>query len=71
MFEEKLLAAGALDKHAIEVVHAEAEAEVEAAIEQVLSEPTPTPADVEKHTYAPSEVDAIYPGDYDGLPRAN
>jgi 2-oxoisovalerate dehydrogenase E1 component alpha subunit len=71
MFEEKLLAEGALDKHVIEVVHAEAEAEVEAAIEQVLTEPVPTPADVEKHTYAPSEVDAIYPGDYDGLPRAN
>jgi hypothetical protein len=28
----------------------------------------PTAADVEKHTYAPSTVDAVYPGDYTGLP---
>ena len=31
-------------------------------------EPMPTPADVEKYTYAPSPVDAVYPGDYTGLP---
>jgi hypothetical protein len=29
----------------------------------------PTPADVEKYTYAPSEVDEVYPGDYAGLPE--
>lgn len=68
MFEEKLLAAGAIDAHQVEHIHAEALAEVEAAVEQVLSEPMPTPADVERHTYAPSEVDAVYPRDYTGLP---
>ncbi len=68
MFEEKLLAAGAIDAHGIESTHADAQAEVEAAVEQVLSEPLPTAADVEKYTYAASEVDAVYPGDYTGLP---
>jgi 2-oxoisovalerate dehydrogenase E1 component alpha subunit len=69
LFEHKLRKAGILDTAGIEQVHEEAQAEVEAALEQVLSEPMPTPADVEKHTYAPSPVDAVYPGDYTGLPR--
>lgn len=34
----------------------------------VLKEPKPRPEDVEKHTYASSPVDAVYPGDYTGLP---
>jgi 2-oxoisovalerate dehydrogenase E1 component alpha subunit len=68
LFEEKLLAAGAIDAHGVEHIHAEALAEVEAAIEQVLTEPVPTAADIEKHTYASSEVDAVYPNDYTGLP---
>jgi 2-oxoisovalerate dehydrogenase E1 component alpha subunit len=71
MFEEKLLAAGAIDAHGIEHVHAEAQAEVEVAIEQVLAEPSPTADDIERHTYAPSKVDAVYPVDYTGLPPAN
>ena len=45
-------------------------AEVEAALEQALSEAQPRPEDVEKHTYAPSAVDAVYPGDYTGLPAS-
>jgi 2-oxoisovalerate dehydrogenase E1 component alpha subunit len=69
LFEEKLLAAGVLDQHAVEQVHEEALAEVEAAVEQVLQEPAPEPSDVEKYTYAPSDVDAVYPGDYTGLPQ--
>jgi hypothetical protein len=28
----------------------------------------PKASDVEKHTYAPSKVDAVYPVDYTGLP---
>ena len=64
-----LLETGVIDVHQIAQVHEEAEAEVEAALDEVLSEPQPTPADVEKHTYAPSPVDAVYPGDYTGLPR--
>ena len=31
-------------------------------------QPQPTAADVERHTYADSPVDAVYPGDYTGLP---
>jgi len=29
----------------------------------------PTAADVERFTYAPSRVDAVYPDDYTGLPK--
>jgi 2-oxoisovalerate dehydrogenase E1 component alpha subunit len=69
LFERKLLEAGALDPAAVERVHEEARAEAEAALEQALREPKPTAADVEKFTYADSPVDAVYPGDYTGLPQ--
>jgi 2-oxoisovalerate dehydrogenase E1 component alpha subunit len=68
-FEKKLLAAGVLDAQAIQRIHDEAHAEVDAAVEQVLTEPNVAPEDVERDTYAPSEYDAVYPGDYTGLPR--
>jgi 2-oxoisovalerate dehydrogenase E1 component alpha subunit len=68
LFEQKLLDTGVLDPAAIERVHEEARDEAEAALEVALREPKPTAEDVEKHTYAPSEVDAVYPGDYTGLP---
>jgi 2-oxoisovalerate dehydrogenase E1 component alpha subunit len=68
LFEARLLDAGVLDREAIERVHNEAKAEAEEALEQALREPKPTAADVEKHTYADSPVDAVYPGDYTGLP---
>ena len=58
-----------VDMHALEQVRAEAEAEVESALKEVLAERMPAAADVEKHTYAPSEVDAVYPDDYTGLPQ--
>ena len=67
-FEQKLFDSGALDLHQIAQVHEDAEAEIEEALDTVLAEPQPTAADVEKHTYAPSEVDAVYPEDYTGLP---
>ena len=35
----------------------------------MLEEPQPTIADIERHTYAPSAVDAVYPNDYTGLPN--
>jgi len=57
-----------LDARSLGKGREEAEAEVGAAVEQALDEPKPTPADVEKHTYAPSEHDAVYPCDYTGLP---
>lgn len=69
LFENTLCEAGVLDAIAIEHTHEEALAEVEAAVEQVLSEPMPQPSDVEKHTYAPSTVDVVYPEDYTGLPK--
>jgi 2-oxoisovalerate dehydrogenase E1 component alpha subunit len=68
LFEQKLLEAGVLEPPTIEQVREEALAEVESAVEQVLNEPPPAPEDVEKFTYAPSPVDAVYPGDYTGLP---
>jgi len=68
LFEEKLLTAGVLEDGTRAQVREAAQAEVEAALEQVLKEPLPVPADVEKDTYAASAVDAVYPGDYTGLP---
>lgn len=67
-FEERLLEVQALDRETIKQTHEEAEAEAEAALEQSLSEAKPAPSDVEKHTYAASGVDAVYPRDYTGLP---
>jgi 2-oxoisovalerate dehydrogenase E1 component alpha subunit len=69
LFENKLLEAGVLDPAAIERIHNEARAETEEALEQALREPKPTAEDVEKFTYAPSPVDAVYPDDYTGLPN--
>jgi 2-oxoisovalerate dehydrogenase E1 component alpha subunit len=68
MFERRLMNAGVLDRVAIQQIHEEAEAETEAELEHAQAEPRPSPADVMKHTYADSSVDAVYPGDYTGLP---
>ena len=57
-----------IDRTALEPMHAEAQAEVDAAVAQAMREPKPQPEDVERHTYAPSAVDRVYPGDYTGLP---
>lgn len=70
MFEARLIRAGILDRDDIQRVHEEAAAEVDEAVEQVINEPLPTPEDVERYTYYPSPVDAVYPGDYTGLPQA-
>jgi 2-oxoisovalerate dehydrogenase E1 component alpha subunit len=69
LFEQKLLEAGVLEPHDVEATHAAAQAEAEEALVQALREERPAAEDVYKHTYAPSEVDAVYPGDYTGLPR--
>jgi 2-oxoisovalerate dehydrogenase E1 component alpha subunit len=68
LLEEKLLSAQLLDQPALDVVHDEATAEIDAAVDQAMREPKPQPEDVEKFTYAPSPVDAVYPDDYTGLP---
>ena len=69
LFERKLLAKGLLDRAALAQIREEASAEVESAVEQALAEPDPRAEDIEKYTYAPSDVDAVYPGDYTGLPH--
>jgi 2-oxoisovalerate dehydrogenase E1 component alpha subunit len=68
-FEQKLVEAGVLDRMMLQQVHESAQAEAEEALEQALNEPKPQAEDVETFTYAASEVDAVYPGDYTGLPR--
>jgi 2-oxoisovalerate dehydrogenase E1 component alpha subunit len=68
LFEQKLLSAGVLEQEMIEQTHEAAAAEAEVALEQALGEPRPAPPDIYKHTYAPSGVDEVYPGDYTGLP---
>ena len=70
LFEQKLLEAGGRDRELLSRIHEEAKAEAEEALEQAVKEPKPTPADVEKFTYADSPVDAVYPGDYTGLPES-
>jgi len=70
LFERKLLDAHVLGQDEIDRIHEDAGVEVDQALDQALHEPKPTAADVEKHTYAASSVDAVYPGDYTGLPPA-
>jgi len=69
LLERRLRRAGIMDAEEIERVHEEARAEADAALEQSLLEPLPVVADIERYTYHPSPVDAVYPGDYTGLPR--
>jgi 2-oxoisovalerate dehydrogenase E1 component alpha subunit len=70
LFEARLLAANVLEQATVGHVRAEAQEEANAAVAQAMREPRPRPEDVEKYTYAPSRVDAVYPGDYTGLPPA-
>jgi 2-oxoisovalerate dehydrogenase E1 component alpha subunit len=70
LFEQKLLDFGAIDQEAIDRVHRAAKEEAEEALEQALREPMPTAEDVPLFTYAASRVDAVYPGDYTGLPQS-
>ena len=67
-FEQKLIEAGVLDQASADRTREEAQAEANEALEQATNEPRPTAADVYKFTYAPSQVDPIYPDDYTGLP---
>jgi 2-oxoisovalerate dehydrogenase E1 component alpha subunit len=70
LFETKLSRLGLLDEESIARTHEEAQAETEAALEQALAEPSPSVDDIHRHSYAPSRVDQVYPGDYTGLPSA-
>jgi 2-oxoisovalerate dehydrogenase E1 component alpha subunit len=69
-FEQKLLDCGAMEYEHAEAMKQAAKEEVEEAVARVSAEPRPVPADVERFTYAPSPVDAVYPGDYTGLPQS-
>lgn len=68
LFENRMVKVGHLDKAASQRIREEAHAEVDAAVAQVMQEPRPQPEEVERFTYADSPVDAVYPGDYLGLP---
>ena len=68
-FERKLLEVGAIDDESLADLWAVARAEADDAADVAVKEPKPTAADVARHTYAASKVDAVYPGDYTGLPQ--
>ncbi len=68
MFEQRLTEHKIADEASLAKVHADAKSEAEAAVATAMREPKPQPEDVERFTYAPSPVDAIYPDDYTGLP---
>jgi 2-oxoisovalerate dehydrogenase E1 component alpha subunit len=68
-FEKQLIAAGVIHRELAEMVHHEAHEEADRAVEIAMSEERPTAADVERFTFAPSPVDAVYPNDYTGLPK--
>ena len=67
-FEEKMLSAGIIEQGAIDQIHEDAKAEAEAALAQAMKEPKPRIEDIERFTYARSDVDPVYPKDYTGLP---
>jgi 2-oxoisovalerate dehydrogenase E1 component alpha subunit len=68
LFEQKLIDVGAIDTAGVQALKAEAKIEADAAVVAAMQEPEPAREDVEAFTYAPSDVDAIYPQDYTGLP---
>jgi 2-oxoisovalerate dehydrogenase E1 component alpha subunit len=67
-FEQKLIDAGAIDTSAVRALKEEAKKEADDAVVRTMKEVEPTRDDVYAFTYAPSEVDAVYPQDYTGLP---
>lgn len=68
LFEQKLIDTGAIGADGVRALRDEAKAEADAAAVEATAEPHPTTADVYRDTYAPSEVDVVYPRDYTGLP---
>ncbi len=68
LLEDKLVEAHVFSREEGDYIRLAAAEEAEAALQECLREPQPTAADVELHTYAPSSVDVVYPGDYTGLP---
>ncbi len=68
-FEKELIKTGILHRELAEHIYQNAHEEADIAVVQAMEEARPLPEDVEKHTYAPSQVDSVYPDDYTGLPR--
>jgi 2-oxoisovalerate dehydrogenase E1 component alpha subunit len=69
LFERQLVRDGVIHRELVEMIWQDAREEADAAAVVATAEPMPTPDDVERFTYAPSRVDAVYPDDYTGLPR--
>jgi len=69
LFEQKLIDSGATDAEQVRTLKEEAKHEADEAARIATSEAKPTSDDVMTHTYAPSDVDAVYPHDYTGLPK--
>ena len=67
-FEQKLIDSGAIDTATVKSLKDEAKIEADDAVVTAMQEPEPTREDVNRFSYAPSEVDAVYPNDYTGLP---
>jgi 2-oxoisovalerate dehydrogenase E1 component alpha subunit len=70
-FEQKLIDTGAIDTVAVRAMKEEAKAEADKAVVETMQEPEPTREDVYLDTYATSTVDAVYAGDFTGLPGAH
>jgi 2-oxoisovalerate dehydrogenase E1 component alpha subunit len=68
-FEDRLVSAGVIHRELAEMIHHDAHEEADRAVEIAMQEPRPTAADLNRHTFAPSPVDVIYPDDYTGLPN--
>ncbi len=69
LFERQLIQQGIIHRELAEAIRHEARDEADAAVVQAMEDAKPTADDVERFTYAPSPVDAVYPDDYNGLPR--
>jgi len=67
-FERRMREVAMVDSATLDQIHREADEEIETKADLILVEPRPTIADLYRHTYAASPVDAVYPGDFTGLP---
>ena len=69
LFGRKLLQHGHADEKTLLKIREEAQNEADDAADTAASEEKPQAQDIYLHTYADSDVDAVYPGDYTDLPE--
>ncbi|MGF1579427.1 MAG: thiamine pyrophosphate-dependent dehydrogenase E1 component subunit alpha [Gemmataceae bacterium] len=69
LFGKQLIEWDILDQAGVDEVIQEAQKEAADAADAVANEPRPKPEDIYLHTYQRSEVDAVYPEKYTGLPH--